>query len=66
MSNIAWPGQETPASRRQSTPDVVEVHIRADKKLDPVAAAVLVRTFRRPYDDIVAGNIRVADNGADR
>jgi transcriptional regulator with XRE-family HTH domain len=57
ISQIAWPGQATATNRGSSTPDVVEVHLRADKKLDPVAAEVLARTFRVLYDDIVDGKI---------
>lgn len=60
ISQIAWPGQATATNRGDSTPDVVEVHLRADKKLDPVAAEVLARTFRVLYDDIVAGKIPLA------
>lgn len=60
-SRLVWPGElpnETP--RRPSTPEIVEVHLRADKKLSPVAAEVLARTFRVLYNDIVAGRIPLA------
>jgi transcriptional regulator with XRE-family HTH domain len=60
INQIAWPGQATATNGGDSTPDVVEVHLRADKKLDPVAAEVLAQTFRRLYDDIVAGRITLA------
>ncbi len=60
ISQIAWPGEATATSQGTSTPDVVEVHLRADKKLDAVAAEVLARTFRVLYDDIVAGRIPLA------
>ncbi len=60
MSQIAWPGQATTSSKGQTTPDVVEVHLRADKHLSPIAAEVLARTFRVLYDDIVAGRIPLA------
>lgn len=60
ISQIAWPGQATATSGGDSTPDVVEVHLRADKKLSPIAADVLAMTFRRLYDDIVDGKIPLA------
>lgn len=66
VGNIAWPGQDTPARKGQTTPDVVEVHLRADKKLDPVAADVLARTFRLLYNDIVAGRIPLTGRGSER
>jgi len=66
MANIAWPGQFTSSSAMQSTPDVIEVHLRADKKLNPVAADVLAQTFRRLYDDIVSGNIRLTGDAKKR
>ena len=60
-ARLVWPGQ--PAAempKKQSTPEIVEVHLRADKKLDPVAAEVLARTFRVLYNDIVHGRIPLA------
>lgn len=60
ISRVAWPGQATTTNRGDSTPDVVEVHLRADKNLSPIAAEVLARTFRVLYDDIVAGRIPLA------
>ena len=61
IAQIVWPGQPTATSEGRSTPEVVEVHLRADKKLSPIAAEVLARTFRVLYDDIVAGKIPLAD-----
>lgn len=58
---IAWPGQSTPTAAGMDTPDVVEVHLRADRRLNPVAADVLAQTFRRLYEDIVAGRIPLAE-----
>jgi transcriptional regulator with XRE-family HTH domain len=58
MSQIAWPGQMTSAQVAQSTPDAVEVHLRADKNLKPEAADALARMFRLLYDDIVHGRIK--------
>lgn len=60
MGNIAWPGQPIPATTDQSTPDVVAVHLRADKKLNPVAAETLARMFRRLYEDLVEERITLA------
>ena len=65
ISQIAWPGQATATNRGSSTPDVVEVHLRADKKLSPIAADVLARTFRLLYDDIVEGKIPLANRETD-
>lgn len=58
---IAWPGQAAPTASTMETPDLVEVHLRADRKLNPVAADVLARTFRLLYDDIVSGRIPLAE-----
>lgn len=66
ISQIAWPGQATATNRGDSIPDVVEVHLRADKKLSPVAADVLAMTFRRLYEDIVAGKIRLDETRTKR
>lgn len=66
-SQLLWPGQEEPAaSKRASTPEIVEVHLRADKKLSPIAAEVLARTFRVLYDDIVAGRIPLAQGNIEK
>jgi transcriptional regulator with XRE-family HTH domain len=62
MGNIAWPGQPSPGATDQSTPDVVAVHLRADKKLNPVAAETLARMFRRLYDDLLEERITFADD----
>lgn len=62
MGNIAWPGQPTPSATDQSTPDVVAVHLRADKKLNPVAAETLARMFRRLYEDLLEERISFADD----
>lgn len=40
-------GQETPDL---TTPEVVEVHLRADKRLSPKTAQALARMFRLLYD----------------
>jgi transcriptional regulator with XRE-family HTH domain len=63
---IAWPGQSSLPVGAQSTPDAIEVHLRADKNLSPVAAEVLARTFRHLYDDIVTGKIPLAKGSEDK
>jgi transcriptional regulator with XRE-family HTH domain len=42
------PTRSTP----KSTPDVVELHLRADKKLNPKTARALSRTFRLMYEQL--------------
>ena len=61
VNQIAWPGQSTDASEGRSTPDVVAVHLRADKNLDARTADVLARTFRRLYEDIVEDRIALTE-----
>lgn len=48
---------ELPAkTRRQtSTPDVVELHLRADRKLDQKTADALAKMFRIAYDQFSKG-----------
>ena len=44
------PVSKTPkAERNMATPDVVELHLRADKNLDPKTAELLVKMFRAAY-----------------
>jgi len=63
---IAWPGQSSFPEGAQSTPEAIEVHLRADKNLSPVAVEVLARTFRVLYDDIVSGKIPLAKGSEDK
>jgi transcriptional regulator with XRE-family HTH domain len=61
MTSMAWPGQPTAqATTNQSTPDAVAVHLRADKKLNPVAAEALAGMFRRLYEDLTEDRITLA------
>jgi transcriptional regulator with XRE-family HTH domain len=47
----AEPVAKTPkAERNMATPDVVELHLRADKNLDPKTAELLVKMFRAAYN----------------
>jgi transcriptional regulator with XRE-family HTH domain len=39
-------------SKGQSTPDAVELHLRADKNLNPQTAATLAKMFRAAYDEL--------------
>lgn len=59
VSQIAWPGEAEGTEPPMDIPDVVEVHLRANKKLDPAAAEYLAWTFRRLYEDAVSGNVPV-------
>lgn len=36
----------------QETPDIVELHLRADKRLDKQTAMVLAKMFRAAYDEM--------------
>ncbi len=38
---------------KKSTPDVVEIHLRADKNLDPQTATLLAKMFRATYEQAV-------------
>lgn len=42
--------------RGDSTPDIIEAHLRADRKLDPQAAAALGRMFRLAYEQFQQSN----------
>jgi transcriptional regulator with XRE-family HTH domain len=39
--------------RKRSTPDAVELHLRADKNLDPKSATLLSKMFRATYEQVV-------------
>jgi transcriptional regulator with XRE-family HTH domain len=40
------------APAQQTTPDVVELHLRADKRLDKRTAMALAKMFRAAYDSL--------------
>jgi transcriptional regulator with XRE-family HTH domain len=40
----------------QETPDIVELHLRADKRLDKQTATTLARMFRAAYDELSKRN----------
>jgi transcriptional regulator with XRE-family HTH domain len=46
------PEVQTPPARMQTTPDVVELHLRADKRLDKRTAMALAKMFRAAYDSL--------------
>lgn len=51
---VRWPGgSESP--QHSSLPDIVELHLRADKNLGHAQAQVLSETFRHLYDRLVSG-----------
>ncbi len=56
LDQIGWPG-EISQTKRLDTPDAIEVHLRADKKLSPDVAMALAKTVRRLYEDIVNDQI---------
>jgi transcriptional regulator with XRE-family HTH domain len=39
-----------PARKQKSIPDVVELHLRADKNLNPDTASLLAKMFRATYE----------------
>lgn len=45
-------GGAKPLSRKQYTPDAVELHLRADKNLNPQTAAALAKMFRAAYEEL--------------
>jgi transcriptional regulator with XRE-family HTH domain len=42
-------------SSTRTTPDIVELHLRADKNLDPKTARALSKTFRMLYEQLASG-----------
>lgn len=45
-------GQSVEQELGRSTPDVVELHLRADKSLDSKAATLLAKMFRASYEEL--------------
>jgi transcriptional regulator with XRE-family HTH domain len=39
-------------SKKQNTPDAVELHLRADKNLNPQTATALAKMFRAAYEEL--------------
>ncbi len=46
------PEVQTALAPKQTTPDVVELHLRADKRLDKRTAMALAKMFRAAYDSL--------------
>jgi transcriptional regulator with XRE-family HTH domain len=42
-----------PKENKKSTPDLVELHLRADKNLEPQTATLLAKMFRATYEQVV-------------
>jgi transcriptional regulator with XRE-family HTH domain len=49
---LEHPDIQTPTAARQTTPDVVELHLRADRRLDKRTAMALAKMFRAAYDSL--------------
>lgn len=45
------------------TPSAVEVHLRADRNLDPSAAEALAAMFRHLYEGVASGKLTVPLQG---
>jgi transcriptional regulator with XRE-family HTH domain len=45
-------GAKSLSTRQQSTPDAVELHLRADKNLNPQTATALAKMFRAAYEEL--------------
>jgi transcriptional regulator with XRE-family HTH domain len=46
------PEVQRPLVARQTTPDVIELHLRADRRLDKRTAMALAKMFRAAYDSL--------------
>jgi transcriptional regulator with XRE-family HTH domain len=51
------------AVRQQATPDVVELHLRADKNLDKRTAVALAKMFRAAYESLAHDQRREKKRG---
>ena len=60
LDRIGWPGEDSTA-QELGVPDVVEVHLRADRNLDPQAAEVLSTMFRHLYESVAAGRLDIPE-----
>ena len=54
---------ENPNVEKRTTPDVVELHLRADRNLDKRTAIALARMFRAAYDSFLPGQVQVKKKG---
>ena len=60
LDRIGWPGEEA-QDQELPVPDVVEVHLRADRNLDPQAAEVLSTMFRHLYESVAGGTFPIPE-----
>jgi len=54
---VAWPKQANRAAKEVDTPTAIEVHLRADRNLDPSAAEALAAMFRQLYESVSSGDL---------
>jgi transcriptional regulator with XRE-family HTH domain len=59
LSRIGWPGESDQPTDDLETPQWVEVHLRADRRLAPDTADALARMFEVLYDAAVAGSVEI-------
>jgi len=52
-----------PSAEKRTTPDVVELHLRADKNLDKRTAIALAKMFRAAYESLLQGQVQVKKRG---
>lgn len=66
LSQIGWPGESEQSGEAWETPQLVEVHLRADRRLAPDTADALARMFALLYDAAVSGSVEVPTTGPRR
>jgi transcriptional regulator with XRE-family HTH domain len=66
LSQIGWPGESEQSGQELETPQLVEVHLRADRRLAPDTADALARMFALLYDAAVSGNVEIPTTGRRR
>lgn len=59
LSRVGWPGESDHPGDELATPQLVEVHLRADRRLAPDTADALSRMFTVLYDAAVAGSVEI-------
>src|SRR2546430_8250596 len=60
LEQVAWP-ETGDAVKIVDTPSAVEVHLRADRKLDPKVAQALADMFRKLYESAAEGGLIAKD-----
>ena len=60
---VAWPEQARQPTKPVDTPSAVELHLRADRNLDPSAAEALAAMFRHLYEGVASGKLTVPVKG---